>query len=277
MFIRKNILYLFIFLPLFTLDIEAYAKDMQEEVIYFGVIPRYNPVIMYRSYQPMMDYLSANTDYRFELKLSRNYQQAVELLCEGKTRFASLGDVTFIEAHQEFNAVPILKPLNRNGEPFYHSIIIVPVDSPIKEVKDLAGKSFAFGDPSSTSGTLIPRTYLCEQGIHFPEMESVTHLESHDAVAKAVLKGNVDAGAVKDVVARRYQQHGLRFLVQSGPIPAVPIVTRRDTPAGLVNAVKAALLKIDPSDPHTQQMLQQWDGMRNFRMVLYPPNLIIMR
>jgi len=94
----------------------------EKPVIHFGVIPRYNPTIMYRSYQPMMDYLTANTPYRFELKLSRNYHEAVEFLQNGTTPVASLGDVTFEEAHQKFGAEPILRPLNANREAFYHSL-----------------------------------------------------------------------------------------------------------------------------------------------------------
>ena len=230
-----------------------------EEVVYFGVIPRYNPIIMYQNYQPMMDYLTENTDYRFELKLSRDYQQAVEFLRNGTTPFVSLGVVTFFEAQQALRAVPILKPINREGTPFYRSTIIVPDESPIKDLNDLKGKAFAFGDPHSTSGHLIPRHYLGEQGVAKSDLGSFVYLETHDAVAKAVLKGIVDAGAVKDVIARRYQKHGLRFLGQSHPIPAVPIVTRQDTPQKLAHAVTSALLKIDPADPDMQALLQAWD------------------
>ena len=49
-------------------------------VVYFGVIPRYNPMVMYRNYQPIMDYLTEHTSYHFELKLSRNYTEAVDFL-----------------------------------------------------------------------------------------------------------------------------------------------------------------------------------------------------
>ncbi len=228
-------------------------------VVYFGVIPRYNPIIMYRSYQPLMDYLTANTPYRFELKLSRNYHEAVEFLRDGTTPVASLGDVTFAEAHQSFGAIPILKPLNASGEASYHSILIVRDDSPISTVSELQGKSFAFGNHHSTSGKLIPFHYLEKNGITLSDLGSYSHMESHDAVAKAVLKGQVDAGAVKDVVALRYREHGLRFLASSDPIPSVPIVVRNDTPEALTTALKAALLAIDPDDELMQQQLIQWD------------------
>ncbi|MFO7576936.1 MAG: phosphate/phosphite/phosphonate ABC transporter substrate-binding protein [Pelovirga sp.] len=228
-------------------------------VIYFGVIPRYNPIIMYRSYQPMMDYLSANTPYQFELKLSRDYRQAVAFMLDGTTPVASLGDVTFAEAHNKIGAIPILKPLNARGDPFYQSIIIVRENSPLEKVEDLKGKSFAFGDYHSTSGKLIPHHYLEQHGVRLADLGSYQHMESHDAVAKAVLKGHVDAGAVKDVVGMRYRQHGLRFLALSDVIPSVPIVVRKDVPEEVVAALKTALLAIDPTDPRMQQDLIRWD------------------
>ncbi len=242
--------------PVFT---QTSSATREKPVIYFGVIPRYNPIIMYRSYQPMMDYLTANTPYHFELKLSRNYHEAVEFLQNGTTPVASLGDVTFAEAHQKFGAKPILKPLNADREAHYHSFIIVREDSSIETLENLKGKHFAFGDYHSTSGKLIPYHHLLLHGIDLEDFSSYVHLESHDAVAKAVLKGHVDAGAVKDVVALRYREHGLRFLSVSDPIPSVPIVVRKDAPEELVAALKLALLAINPDDPRTEQELIRWD------------------
>lgn len=255
MTMRKTLLLLVVIL--FCIPFEAPAAE--KPVILFGVIPRYNPIIMYRSYQPMMDYLTENTPYRFELKLSRDYEQAVEFLKNGTTPVASLGDVTFAEAQQRFGAVPILKPLNPDGKPYYRSILIVRENSSIETLEDLKGKSFAFGDPHSTSGNLIPRDYLFKNGISLFDLGSFVNLESHDAVAKAVLKGNVDCGAVKDVVAYRYREHGLRFLAMSYPIPAVPIVVREDAPAALISSLSTALQTIDRTDPAMAETLETWD------------------
>lgn len=228
-------------------------------VVHFGVIPRYNPMIMYRSYQPLMDYLTRHTPYRFELKLARDYPEAVTLLRQGAVEVASLGDVTFAEARQGFGAIPILKPLSAEGVPFYRSTIIVRDDSAIHRLEELKGKRFAFGDHHSTSGNLIPRYLLFQNGITLFDLGSFENLDSHDAVVKAVLKGKVDAGAVKDVVAIRYREHGLRFLAQSDPIPSVPIVVRPDTPASLVAAMEQALLAIDPKDPPQEAIMASWD------------------
>lgn len=233
--------------------------ETDKPIVHFGFIPRYNPLVMYRSYQPIMDYLTAHTPYRFELKLSRDYPDAVRMLREGETEIASLGDLTFVQALRDFGAVPILKPLNAQGLPFYRSKIVVRADSPIRTLEDLRGKSFAFGNFHSTSGALVPHFFFKQRGISPADFRHWENLSSHDSVAKAVLKGQFDAGALKDVVADHYRDHGLRILAESDPIPSVPIVVRRETSSELVAAVKQALLAIDLDDP----ALKAWDSEFN--------------
>lgn len=235
------------------------GEPTDKPVVHFGIIPRYNPMVMYRNYQPLMDYLSAHTPYRFELKLSRNYPEAVRMLRSGETQVASLGDVTFAEAFRQFGPMPVAKPLNDLGQPYYRSAIVVRNDSSIQRLVELKGKTFAFGDIHSTSGNLIPRDFLFRNGISLFDLRRYENLDSHDAVAKAVLKGKVDAGAVKDVVAERYRAHGLRIVAKSEPIPAVPIVARPDAPVELVQSLRQALLAIDPRKPEQIQLMVDWD------------------
>ncbi|GAB4271153.1 MAG: PhnD/SsuA/transferrin family substrate-binding protein [Deferrisomatales bacterium] len=247
-------------LALFAAVMGWWAAALAEPApVRFTVIPRYNPLLMVQSYQPLVDYLNEATPYRFELTLTRSYEETVEALRDGRAQFASLGDVTFARAFRTFGAVPLVRPLNADGAPFYRSIIVVRRDSPVRSVQDLKGRSFAFGDIHSTSGNLIPRLFLFRHGVRLSDLSAYRNLGGHDAVAKAVLKGQVDAGAVKDVMARRYRAHGLRFLAESDPIPSVPIVCRADTPAPLREAVARALLALDPADPSTRRRLAQWD------------------
>jgi phosphonate transport system substrate-binding protein len=234
----------------------ADSIDRAEEPILFGVIPRYNPMLMYRIYQPLVDYLTEATPYRFELKLSRDYGEAVEFLRKGTTQVAFLGDLTFAKACEGFDVLPIAKPLSSSGDPFYRSIVVVREDSPIRSLKDLEGKSFAFGDLHSSSGNLVPRYLLFEHGITVFDLKFYDHLSTHAAVAKAVLKGKFDAGAVKDSVASSYRKQGLRFLAVSDPIPSVPIVVRKDAPPDLVKALTDALLALDPEE---HDLMDEWD------------------
>jgi phosphonate transport system substrate-binding protein len=228
-------------------------------LIHFGVIPRYNPLVMYKRYQPIMDYLTAETPYRFELKISKDYNEALRFLRDGVTQISSLGDVTFAEAHFSYQAEPILKPLNSNGTPYYRSAIIVRSDSRLSNIKELKGKTMAFGPLLSTSGNLIPRYLLWDNGISLQSLKSFSNLKHHDAVAKAILKGQFDAGAVKDVVAEKYKPHGLRILAWSAPLPSVPLVVRKETPPEVVQAITTALLKLDRNNAAHKAMMKTWD------------------
>jgi phosphonate transport system substrate-binding protein len=235
------------------------AAAVEKPLIRFGVIPRYNPVVMYKRYQPIMDYLTQNTPYHFELKISRDYPEAVRYLRDGVTQISSLGDVTFTEASILYGAIPILKPLNQNGSPFYRSAIIVSNSSPFTSLQDLKGKTMVFGSPHSTSGNLIPRYLLWNNGIRLQELASFSNLKHHDAVAKAILKGQYDAGAVKDVIANKYMSYGLRVLAYSDPLPSVPFVVRKEASPQFIMAVKQALLKLDRNNPEHKKIMANWD------------------
>lgn len=233
--------------------------NVEKPVVYFGMITRYNPRIMYEEYQPIMDYLTENTPYRFELKLGKTYEDAVEYLCNGIVDIASLGVITYLEAHEKCGAIPIVRPMNKDGEPYYHSIIVVRENSPIRSLQDLKGHSFAFASEHSTSGYFIPRYYLEKSGLKLQDFSKVENLKHHDSVAKAVLSGRFDAGSVKDIIALRYIAKGLKILYISDPIPSVPFVVRPDCDKKLITAVKEALLKINPKDPVQQQKMVKWN------------------
>ncbi|MFQ6114221.1 MAG: phosphate/phosphite/phosphonate ABC transporter substrate-binding protein [bacterium] len=233
--------------------------EQNKPIIYFGVISRYNPRIMIEDYQPIMDYLTENTPYHFELKLGKTYEDAVRYLCSGEVQIASLGAVTYLEAHKQCGAVPIVRPLNKEGNPYYRSITVVRNDSPLQSLADLRGRSFAFASLHSTSGNLIPRYYLAKAGIHLQDFSQYHNLRHHDSVAKAVLEGHYEAGALKDIIAYRYLKKGLRILHVSEPIPSVPIVVRPDCDPNLVAAAKKALLKIDAKDPVLQARMANWN------------------
>src|SRR6266702_3370399 len=114
-------------------------------VVNFGIGMRYHPIVMYERFQPMMDYLTQNTPYRFELKISRDYTETIRFLEEGKTLVSSIGDGGLMEAMLKCGAVPIVKPLNEVGRPFYRGYFVVPATSTIRSLSDLKGKRVAFG------------------------------------------------------------------------------------------------------------------------------------
>jgi len=239
---------------------ELDASVVEEQpVVRFGVVSRYNPIIMYRSYQPIMDYLSARTPYRFELKLGKTYRDAVELLERGETDVAYLDGVIYLMAHKQLGALPLLKSLNGVGEPFYRSIFIVREDSPLRELADLKGHTLALGSGYSTSGNLIPRHEMARIGMGLEDLEDFAYIPHHDLVARKVLEGEFDAGVVKDGVARKYKQKGLRFLFISEPIPGHPLTVHPDLPDSVSQAVVEVMLGLSSVSSEQREEMEEWD------------------
>jgi len=230
-----------------------------QQSIPFGFCPKYNPRIMVQLYQPFIDYLNESTPYQFEIKLSRIYQDSIDQLGKGETMIASCGPVSYVKARERYAIRPILRALSKDGKPHYRGIIIVRQDSPIQKLIDIKGKRFAFGQSWSTAGHILPEYYLLKANIKLKDLKGYDFLRHHDSVVYAILKGQFDAGAVKDIIAYKYQKEGLRFILMTDPIPTVPIIVREGAPLEMVNSVKTALLNLNPKDPNHQKKMSLWD------------------
>jgi len=239
--------------------ISSSAPVFSKEVIPFGFCPKYDLQTMHQLYQPFIRYLNDNTPYQFEMKLPHFYQDTIEILIRGETPIASCGAIPYIKAREKYKVIPILRTLNKDGNPYYRSTIITRKDSPIRNLQDLKGRSFAFAQEWSTAGHILPRYHLLKSGISLKDLKHYAFLRNHDFVVEEVLNREFDAGAVKDIVAQKYQGKGLRFIYIPNPIPTVPIVVRADAPKEMVRSVKAALLRLNPKNLGHQEIMAKWD------------------
>lgn len=222
--------------------------EAEKPVVYIGLIPLYTPSLMYERFQPLMDYLSDNTPFRFKMRLTKDYKGIVTLLEDDSIDIALLGGASYIIAKSKAEVVPLVKPLNQQGKPFYKSVIITREDKDIKGISDLKGRSFAFASRWSTSGAVVPLYHLYTHGIGLQGLPNYFHLRYHDSVAREVLKGNYDAGAVIDTIAYSYKDRGLKFVFISDPIPELVIVVRKGASQALIDSVKKSLLSLVPKD-----------------------------
>jgi phosphonate transport system substrate-binding protein len=172
------------------------AAHAQTPVLRVSAIPDEAPTELQRKFKPLGDYLQQATGMTVQFTPVTDYAAVVEGLATNKIDLAWLGGFTFVQAKLRTNgtAVPIVQ---RAEDQVFTSKFIVPVDSKAKMLADLKGDTFAFGAPSSTSGSLMPRYFLMQAGIN-PEKDfkSVAYSGAHDATVAFVAAGRAQAGVL---------------------------------------------------------------------------------
>ena len=241
-------------------------------------VPSSDSAKVLASGKPIGDMLSQEIGMPVEVSVPTSYAAVVEAMGANQVDVAWLAPFSYVVAHQKFGADVILSSV-RQGSKTYRSQIITPADSPIKEVKDIKGKRFAFVDSASASGYLYPSALLKENGVDpKKDLGETVIAGGHDKVVIAVYNNQVDAGATfgnssesgPPTEARTLVVSTLpdvmektRVLAQTEPIPNDTVSVRRGLSPDLVTRIRAGLLKIAQTDAGKQQLnsLYRIDGL----------------
>jgi len=222
-----------------------------------GVIPSEDTGNVTEAFEPVANFVGEQLGVEAELYTATDYSGIIEAMRSGEADVAWLGPLSYVLASQRANAEAIAVQLTEEGsdKPTYKSFIITQADSDVQSLEDLRGKTFAFVDPTSTSGNLFPRQGFEEAGMDPDEdLAEATFAGGHDASALAVANGDVDAGAVasntyESMVAEGVIEEGqVRIIWESDPIPESPIAVRGDMPAEAKSRIKEVFVGMKPED-----------------------------
>ncbi len=152
------------------------------------------------SYSLLLDYLSQKLERPVELVQRRTYLEVNDLIEQGGVDLAFVCTSAYIVGHEDFGMELLAAP-QVNGETVYHAYLIVPANSPARDIADLRGKVFAFTDPISFTGRAYP-TSLVEQLGTTPEafFSRTFFTYSHDEAIYAVANGLADGASVDSLV-----------------------------------------------------------------------------
>jgi phosphonate transport system substrate-binding protein len=238
---------------------ENSVSENKKITVYVGVISRYPPNIIFKGYQPIIDYLNQNDKYQFELKLSTSYSETVNQLVKGDVAIAFFGSLLYINAHERYGIIPILKPLNEDFKPFFKSVVFAKSSSNINSIKDLKGKRIALPSSESFSGNWLVKYELSKHNIIEKDIKEIKNFAYHQNVIYQVLNGEFDAGVVKDRVIKEYDNRKIKIIANSEPVPGSPIVAAINHDPEIIDAIKSLLLKIDLKQPKYQELVKSWD------------------
>jgi phosphonate transport system substrate-binding protein len=217
-------------------DPAAKPGEKSAKVIRITGIPDENPTELQRKYQPMVDFLEKSLGAKVTYVPVTDYGAAVAALVAGRIDFAWLGGFTHVQARTQAKVVPLtMRDIDRE----FKSVFVASTASGITRVGEVKGKSFAFGSKSSTSGHLMPRHFLTTEFSIDAAKDfagSPVFSGAHDATAKIVESGKVDAGALNKQVWDR--------MVKEGKVDTEKVKVIWTTP-GYVDYVWTARTEID--------------------------------
>ena len=225
-----------------------------------SAIPDENPTELMRIYTPFVEYLSKELGLKVNYTNVVDYAATVEGLAAKKLDMVWYGGFTYVQARKRTgDAVPLI---SREEDLQFHSKFITRKDTGITKLADLKGKTFSFGSVSSTSGHLMPRYFLLQNGID-PEKDfaKFSFSGAHDATALWVESGKVDAGALNEAVWDKLAQTNKvdtnKVVVFWTTPPFVDYVwtVRGDLDKGLQERIASALLKLDYRKPEDRKLL----------------------
>ena len=239
----------------------AGAVAQAQQVLRVTAIPDESPTELARKFAPLGQYLESKLGMKVEWTPVTDYAAAVETLVNKKVDLAWFGGFTFVQANVRSGGKVI--PLVQREEDEKFKSVFISADPAIQKLADLKGKDVSFGSQSSTSGHLMPRSFLLQAGIN-PEKDfrRVAYSGAHDATIAEVASGKVQAGALNisvwdKFVADKKVDTGKVHVVYTTPAYYdYNWTVHADMPAALRDKIAKAFLDLSKATPEGKEILE---------------------
>lgn len=242
-----------------NVEVERPVEPLPEKApLKVAVAAMISPRESFNYYQALLDYLTEKMGHPIELVQRKTYGEINVLFLKNQLDLAFICTGPYATSKDKYGFEAIATPQVR-GKATYQSYLIVKNDSDYNSLNDLRGREFAFTDPESNTGSLVPRFWLAEMG-ESPStfFKQTIHTYSHDNSIKAVAKGLVDAASVDGHKWEYYQRvnpvltDATRIIKKSQPFGSPPLVVA----SHLTSEKKTQIQKIVTS------MHQNTEGMK---------------
>ena len=221
--------------------------------INFGIISTELQQNLRVQWEPFLEDMEAATGLTVNPFFASDYAGVIEGMRFDKVQVAWFGNKSAMEAVDRSEGEIFVQTVDVSGNPGYWSLILAPADSPLNSIDDLLKcdktLNFGIGDPNSTSGFLVPTTFVfAANGVDPKECFKTVRNANHETNALAVANGQVDAAANNTENLARIEENNpaafekIKIIWKSPLIPSDPIVWRKDLPADVKDKLKTFFL-----------------------------------
>jgi phosphonate transport system substrate-binding protein len=238
----------------------AAAGAQAQQVLRVSAIPDEAPTELQRKFKPLGEYLEKKLAMKVEFTPVTDYAASVEGLVNGKLDMVWFGGFTFVQANHMSKGKVV--PLVQRVEDEKFRSVFVTTNKSINSLADLKGKTLSFGSESSTSGHLMPRSYLLAAKIDpDTDLKRISFSGAHDATVAAVAGGKVDAGALNISVWEKLNEQKkvdpsvVRVFYTTPAYYDYNWTVRSDMPEALKKKITDAFLALDSAKPEDKAIL----------------------
>lgn len=231
---------------------QARRPGVMPAIIRIGVLPDENEAILRERYAPLVEFLSREVGVPFELVVPTDYPDLLALFGRGDVDLGFFGGLTFLLANDQYGAAPMVMrdvDVNFRSHFFARSDHISSGDS----IADFKGKAFAFGSSLSTSGHLMPRFFLEQEGINAELFfDSVEYSGAHDKTGEWVRDSHVDFGVANSQVIDkmftdgRLKSEDVKVVWTTPAYPDYVWAVRPEISLAVQDRILSTFLSIDP-------------------------------
>ncbi len=232
-----------------------------QQVFRMTAIPDESPTELARKAAPLVKYLEGKLGMKVEFTPVTDYAAAVEALANKQVDLAWFGGFTFVQANVRSGGKAV--PLVQREEDEKFKSVFITTDAAIKSLADLKGKTLSFGSQSSTSGHLMPRSYLLDAKVDpDTDLKRVAFSGAHDATIAAVSAGKVDAGALnisvweKFVTEKKVDPAAVRVFYTTPGYFDYNWTVHADMPAATKEKIVKAFLDLNKNSPEGKEILE---------------------
>jgi len=220
-----------------------------------------SPKETFAYYQELLDYIGRHSGFRVQLIQRKTYDEVNALFLKGEIDLAFICTGPYAVGKNRYGFEALATPQVR-GQPFYQSYLIVPKESSYQRLEDLNGRVFAFTDPDSNTGAMVPRFWLAQMS-ETPEsfFSKTIFTYSHDNSILAVAKGMVDAAAVDGHQWEYFERFSpaytskTRVIRKSQPFGSPPLVASDRLKEDVRSRIQELMLSMH-TDPEGRRILE---------------------
>lgn len=210
-----------------------------DKVVNFGIIATEASASLKKVWEPYLAEMSKATGLKIKGFYASDYAGVIEGMRFNKVQVAWYGNKSAMEAVDRSNGEVFAQSVDSDGNPGYWSLVLAHKDSKFEKLDDVLkcdkSLNFGIGDPNSTSGFLVPTTYIfAEKNVNPKECFKTVRNANHQANAMAVANKQVHIATNNTENLRRLQETNpeaaakLKVIWKSPLIPSDPLVWRKD-------------------------------------------------